>query len=44
MVKVCFLRMSDMMVMSFVCENDEKMSMDRVGVIKMTKIYVEELS
>ena len=39
-----FLRMSDMMVMLFVCENDEKMSIDRVDVIKVTKIYVDKLS
>ena len=39
-----FLRMSDMMVMPFVCENDEKMSIDRVDVIKVTKIYVDKLS
>ena len=32
-----FLRMSDMMVMSFVCENDEKMSVDRVDAITVTK-------
>ena len=39
-----FLRMSDMMVMSFVCENDEKMSIDSVDVIKVSKIYVDKLS
>ena len=39
-----FLRMSDKMVMSFVCENEEKMSIDRVDVIKVTKIYVDKLS
>ena len=36
--------MPDTMVISFVCENDEKMSMDRVDVIKVTKIYVDKLS
>ena len=36
--------MSDTMVISFVCENDEKMSIDRVDVIKVTKIYVDKLS
>ena len=39
-----FLRMSDMMVRSFLCENDEKMSVDKGDVIKMTKIYVDKLS
>ena len=29
--------MSDMMVMSLVRENDEKMTIDRVDVIKVTK-------
>ena len=32
-----FLRMSDMMVMSLVRENDGKMSIDRVDVITVTK-------
>ena len=39
-----FLRISDMMVMTIVCENDEKMSVDKGYVIKMTKIYVHKLS
>ena len=38
------LSVLDKMVMSLVRENDEKMSIDRVDVIKVTKIYVDKLS
>ena len=36
--------MPDTMVMTFVCENDEKMLVDKGDVIKVTKIYVDKLS